>query len=49
MSYDASCDKMARSFLRDWKREEDEVLVAELAQHIQDAIEEFLSDNGLSP
>jgi ribosome biogenesis protein Nip4 len=47
MSYDVSCDRLARSFLRDVKKEDDEEMVKELAQTIQDAIEGFLEEKGL--
>ena len=47
MSYDISCDRLARSFLRDVKKEDDEELVKNLAQIIQDAIEDFFEDQGL--
>lgn len=48
MSYDARCEDLARIFLDDSKEEiskaglDVEKLAAELAQEIQDAIEDFL-------
>lgn len=48
MSYDAKCDALARSFLRDVKQEKNEELAAELAQVIQDAIEEWLTDKEMT-
>ena len=44
MSYDVKCDALARAFLADAKRETDEALVAELAQVIQTAIEDFVDE-----
>lgn len=42
MSYDRRCDELARTFLSDVGKGNDESLIAELAQHIQDSIEEYL-------
>jgi len=42
--YDTHCAELARLFLSDLNRENDEKLVAEFAQHIQDAVELFLTD-----
>jgi len=48
VSYDTRCDELARVFLRDSKRDTDEPIVAKLAQRIQDAIEDFLQDQGIA-
>lgn len=45
--YDVKCDLLARAFLSDAGKENDGVLVRELAQIIQDAIEGFLLQKGL--
>ena len=42
MSYDPACDALARAFLIDDKDMYTEQKVKLLAQHIQDAIEEWL-------
>ncbi len=42
MAYDPECEELAAYFLADSK---DELAKRELAQHIQDAVEDWLSGN----
>jgi hypothetical protein len=48
VSYDTRCDELARVFLRDAKRDTDEAIVAQLAQRIQDSIEDFLNEQNIA-
>lgn len=54
MSYDTKCRNLAEDFARDWtiydseSTESKQALVGELAQRIQDAIEEFETEKGLN-
>ena len=51
MSYDTECLALAEHFLADsfdpsrGRNAEEKALVSELAQHIQDAVEEFMSQS----
>jgi hypothetical protein len=45
MSYDVSCEELARAFLSDFKGYTEEQ-VKELAQQIQNAIEGYLASQG---
>ena len=57
MSYDVKCAELAKGFILDYRKEIEtgainadgfiELLTAELAQRIQDVIEDFLEENGL--
>ena len=48
MSYDYKCAELAKTFLRDVDKQDDANMVAELAQVIQDAIEEFFANQELT-
>ena len=49
MSYDQSCRNLAEQFSHDWRRDvaDKQALVGELAQRIQDAIEDFEQEKEL--
>lgn len=46
--YDKKCDELARLFLSDVRKQNDEALVKALAQDIQDAIDGFFAEKGLA-
>lgn len=47
MSFDEKCYTLAAEFIADTDYHPDEAMTYELAQRIQDAIENFLQENGL--